>query len=263
MLRQFLALTLFGLVSVEALHAQDPDFVLLLTDSVVVSGEPGTASVVLDHFGTAGVQGWSLGVEHDPSDATLVDVAAGETILDLSPDFFATTVFADGWTAAVIFTASGSVTIPPGASYELHRPSYDLAPGVVNTTLCFTDTLGTPPTPTVVVVGARQLVPTQVCGTITAVDATGFRRGDANGDGVVDIADPLFLEAELFAGGSASPCRDASDANDDGFVDIADDITILSYLFIGGATPPAPGPLSCGADPTDSDPLDCGAYDCP
>jgi hypothetical protein len=74
-----------------------------------------------------------------------------------------------------------------------------------------------------------------------------FQRGDANGDGAWDIADPIALLAHLFAGG-ALPCLDAADANDSGELNIADGIYLLSYVFAGGRAPPAPFPL-CGFDP--------------
>ena len=86
-----------------------------------------------------------------------------------------------------------------------------------------------------------------------------FKRGDANGDGGFDIGDAIFLLAALFSGGDPCACDDACDANDDGSTNIADAIYMLTNLFSGGAAPPAPGPNSCGIDPT-SDALDCDEY---
>jgi hypothetical protein len=84
-----------------------------------------------------------------------------------------------------------------------------------------------------------------------------FRRGDANGDARVDIADPIWILNELFAGGPASPCADATDANDDGVESVGDAVLLVEYIFRGsGVPPPAPGPETCGPDPT-ADPLDC------
>lgn len=77
-----------------------------------------------------------------------------------------------------------------------------------------------------------------------------FRRGDANADGSVNISDPSALLNWLFLGGVPVSCPDAGDANDDGAVDISDAVTILNWLFTGGRTPPAPGPETCGEDPT-------------
>ena len=83
-----------------------------------------------------------------------------------------------------------------------------------------------------------------------------FRRGDANCDGVVDIADAITVLAYLFSGGSVI-CRAALDGNDDGALDIADAIYVLAYLFAGGAPPPPPFPEP-GLDPT-PDALECAA----
>jgi polyhydroxybutyrate depolymerase len=76
-----------------------------------------------------------------------------------------------------------------------------------------------------------------------------FRRGDDNGDGSVDIGDPIHNLGYLFGTG-ASICLDAQDTNDDGSVDIGDPVYHLSFQFTGGPMPPAPFG-TCGVDPTD------------
>ncbi len=85
-----------------------------------------------------------------------------------------------------------------------------------------------------------------------------FIRGDANGDGKVDIADSQFIPAWLFKGGPKPPCVKAADADDNGKVDISDGPHINSFLFLGGSPipPPYPGP---GLDPTPDD-LSCEVY---
>jgi len=87
-----------------------------------------------------------------------------------------------------------------------------------------------------------------------------FRRGDADGDGDVDITDALALLNSLFRDAALPPCPDAADANDDGDVDISDALTILLRLFGGiGELPPPSG--TCGFDRTD-DALSCGGPPC-
>ncbi len=88
-----------------------------------------------------------------------------------------------------------------------------------------------------------------------------FRRGDANDDGKLDIADAIFTLTHLFAHGPAPSCKDAGDANDDGKLDIADAIAILSHLFAEAG--PLPPPFDeCGTDPT-VDALECaGSSSC-
>ncbi|MGE3165457.1 MAG: hypothetical protein AB7O52_11170 [Planctomycetota bacterium] len=84
-----------------------------------------------------------------------------------------------------------------------------------------------------------------------------FRRGDINGDQVLDISDPIYLLGSLFAAGPALPCLDAADANDDGAVNVADVTYMLGYMFsvsISTLPPPFPGPST---DPT-LDRIVCG-----
>ena len=84
-----------------------------------------------------------------------------------------------------------------------------------------------------------------------------FRRGDANDDGGVDIADAVNILNCLFIDpNQCSPCTESTDSNDSGAVDIADGVFILRFLFLGDDEPPSPGPFECGFDLTpDVDPF--------
>ena len=88
-----------------------------------------------------------------------------------------------------------------------------------------------------------------------------FIRGDANGDGGLEIADALSILDALF---SATPlaCALAGDVNDDNLGDISDAIYSLTYLFSSGPEPTAPFP-SCGIDPTGGSTLTCVTQSCP
>lgn len=83
--------------------------------------------------------------------------------------------------------------------------------------------------------------------------AARFIRGDANGDGEVDISDVVRILLHLFQGGIRLEVPDAADVNDDGEINITDSIYLLQFLFKGGPPPPAPF-LDPGVDPT-PDPL--------
>lgn len=85
-----------------------------------------------------------------------------------------------------------------------------------------------------------------------------FRRGDCNGDGAINIADPVFVELYLFVSGAAPGCFAACDSNGDSVINIADSIFILSALFVGGAPPIG---LDCVTD-LDT-PLPCLSSSCP
>ena len=82
-----------------------------------------------------------------------------------------------------------------------------------------------------------------------------FIRGDANGDGLVSIADGSTIHLFLFEGGAPPPCLDAADVNDDGIVDVSDPLYLYDFLFISTPPPPPPYPQE-GSDPT-PDSLDC------
>ena len=76
--------------------------------------------------------------------------------------------------------------------------------------------------------------------------ATMFLRGDDNGDGNVDLSDPIFSLTHQFAGGPAAGCMESMDSNDDGQLNITDSIFTLTHLFAGGPGLPAPYP-DCGS----------------
>jgi hypothetical protein len=80
-----------------------------------------------------------------------------------------------------------------------------------------------------------------------------FRRGDADGTGVIGITDLIDILDHLFLGRFKPGCLDALDVNDSSEVDISDPLYGLFYLIIGPSavlSPPPPGPGQCGPDPT-------------
>jgi hypothetical protein len=81
-----------------------------------------------------------------------------------------------------------------------------------------------------------------------------FIRGDANGDGRVNIQDPIEVLTVLFSTESAFGCADAADADDDGTINVLDALKVLAFLFQGDSLL-APGPRP-GPDPT------CDALTC-
>jgi M6 family metalloprotease-like protein len=61
--------------------------------------------------------------------------------------------------------------------------------------------------------------------------------GDANGDGVVNISDAVYLIAYIFASGSTPNPLGAGDANCDDTVNISDAVYLIAYIFSGGSPP--------------------------
>ncbi len=61
--------------------------------------------------------------------------------------------------------------------------------------------------------------------------------GDANGDGVIDVADVIYLINYLFKNGSAPEPWGTGDVNCDGTTSISDVVYLINYLFISGPPP--------------------------
>ena len=91
--------------------------------------------------------------------------------------------------------------------------------------------------------------------TLEFVNIPTFLRGDANGDGEIDISDAVALLGSLFLGFRAPACDDAADTDDSGELDVSDAISLLNFLFNrrNQDPPPRPGPYRRGIDPTIDD----------
>jgi hypothetical protein len=61
--------------------------------------------------------------------------------------------------------------------------------------------------------------------------------GDANGDGIANIADAVFLINYVFNSGPAPDPFEAGDANCDGAPNVADAVYLINYVFKGGPEP--------------------------
>ncbi len=89
-------------------------------------------------------------------------------------------------------------------------------------------------------------------------DDVELRRGDANADSALNIADALFILGFVYTRGPEPPCIAAADADDGGSVNGTDAVVILRALFLAMA-PPVPLFEACAPDPT-PDRLTCRAY---
>ena len=85
--------------------------------------------------------------------------------------------------------------------------------------------------------------------TVLAPPTDLFVRGAINTSAGIDLSDAVFLLTALFSGTETLPCDDAADTNDDGLLNVADGIYLLSYLFNDGLPPPPPFDAP-GIDPT-------------
>jgi hypothetical protein len=94
-------------------------------------------------------------------------------------------------------------------------------------------------------------------GSICVPEHALFVRGDANNDGLVNVADIVFDLQYLFLDGPEPVCGDAADFDNDGLVNITDPVFMTLYIFVSGIAPPSPFP-ECGLEPIpDEDGFDC------
>jgi hypothetical protein len=66
---------------------------------------------------------------------------------------------------------------------------------------------------------------------------TGAWHGDANGDGVINSADVVYLINYLFVGGPEPNPLESGDVNCDGQVNVVDVVFLTNYLFMAGPPP--------------------------
>ncbi len=65
----------------------------------------------------------------------------------------------------------------------------------------------------------------------------GFLAGDANGDGSVDIGDPVVIISYLYRNGPVPLCPDAGDLVGIDGLDLGDALVLINYIFKEGALP--------------------------
>jgi len=64
-----------------------------------------------------------------------------------------------------------------------------------------------------------------------------IRRGDCNGDRVINVSDVVYLINYLFIDGPAPVPLEVGDVNCDGVVNVSDVVYLINYLFISGPAP--------------------------
>lgn len=209
-------------------------------------------SILEDVSGTAsGTQGFSMGVLNDPGQVRPVSIDDVGVLAAFAggdgPGFFQATIYPNGWTVGVVYFGL-SLVIYFEEAEPVVEVSYEVTDGSVGdvSPLTWTGALGSPPIENVVVVGGSSLPACLIDGFLTVTTPSGFVRGDANSDGVINVADTIRLLERLFEGFPATSCPEADDANDDTSLDIADPVFLLEYAFYGGPPPPPPGP-ECGS----------------
>lgn len=254
-------------------------------------GETPLVVTVVTDTRTAGVQGFSYGVRHDPAHLQVKSVGdlVGECStapndcywLDSLDRRDVETCGSDaacspekrtdggGWITAVILSFQDAVELPLGRN-QIARAEYRLIAdaGEAGTLIQVTDRLAgrdaPPMTLNLTVDGRAKVWSTTVDGWIKRTSPPGvveFLRADVDATGSLTISDAVQTLQYLV--GSAPlrvDCDDAVDSNDDGDLNLTDAVYTLQFLFQSGPFIPPPFP-ECGEDPVD-DALDCAESNC-
>jgi hypothetical protein len=89
-----------------------------------------------------------------------------------------------------------------------------------------------------------------ILGSATTATAQPYICGDADGSGVVEVADAVFLISYIFVPGSPAPDPYAAgDPDCTAVIETADAVYLINYIFVPGSLEPC-------------DPNDDGAPDC-
>ncbi len=218
-------------------------------------------------------QGFSMGLSHDDTLINTSSVASTGALAGLlggaGPDFLETNTLTNGFTVGCVYCFTGCATLAFTSSEPVVSVGYSGVAGALmgvtgatTSSLSWDSGLGMPPVSNVVVVGGASLAANFSNGTITFNGTTtvAFETGDANGDGIINVADIIWILQELFQGGPASQCSIALDANGDGMTDIADAQYLANYIFLGG--PPPADPFGTCATRMGQTPEDCSVAGC-
>jgi len=239
---------------------------LSIEGGVVPFGAIGGASVHLTHAGPDNIDAFWMGVCWDWPGLTLLEMTLSPELQawagGAGPDFFLIEedpIGGSGVTCGAVLSFVGTDPILPGFAGDILVMSYVYpfgGPDVVNLSFC--DTLGNPPVTTQLIADTTSIVPGQLGGALflEAPSTTPFSRGDSDGNGQIDIVDPIRILGYLFLAESLD-CFDASDSNDDAAVNLDDVVLLLGHLFSSGAAPAAPYG-ACGTDSVDA--LGCASY---
>lgn len=237
-----------------------------------------TATVRIAATHDAPVQGFQTVLTWDNTILTLLNIDyVGTDVATIlggagSVEFFTSTTDAAispgvGWgAAAAIFDFTppfDAQTLPPGAGQTITQFSFSTLndPLLIGTStpLTLENGMGSPPLFNVLTVGGSSVLPVRNDGALTFIDQPQLKRGDANGDGIANLADVIKLIQYFFNDGSVPPCLAAADANGDNTNDLSDSIFLIQYQFLDGSPPAAPFP-NCGIDPAGQNGLSCDSY---
>lgn len=224
--------------------AAEPDLELAVEHVEVFRGSDVELAVTLTNNGPVDVSALSFGLCIDPS-LTIVDAELGGPLAALNNGQGPASSNIDfelgGLTLAAVLDEAGIDSFPPGVHEVLKiTVETELDSGVGERSISICDDMGVWETRMVLTDGTP-VVPETAPGIVEILPAAMFIRGDANGDGLVDIGDAMFVLAYL-VGTVSSSCPDPLDVNADGVLDLSDFTYLTHYLFQNGPEPFPPFP---------------------
>jgi hypothetical protein len=162
-----------------------------------------------------GLTGATIGIE-DAAGAVGLPVVCNASYVH---DNLAVVINAERW----LSVSPGSGTVEPYGTdtVVVTMDATDLEAGIYSGQV--TVTSNDPTTPTAVIP--------------VAVTVTEYVCGDANGDGMVNLADAVYVINYVFTGGPAPEPLDSGDADGDGTVNLSDAIYLINFVFKGGPPP--------------------------
>jgi hypothetical protein len=233
---------------------------------VVVAGSSITLPIELET--TDSVTGFSFGVRHDGAVLTLerVIVAAPlagalgiEAGADPNADFVLVDLAPEGGTgfvvAAILADSAAGGALGAG-THHLFDAVYDSsATGSGSTTVSTSGELGSRPVELIIDVGSGASR-SFAAKSVEVSFATGYRRGDVDGNGNIALTDAVRILRFLFQGGEIGTCaptlnvdgstnNGGADVEDRQDIQLTDAIQLLRFIFLNGQAPAAPFP-ACG-----------------
>ncbi|MEM7232971.1 MAG: PKD domain-containing protein [Planctomycetota bacterium] len=210
------------------------------------------------------LQGFQVHARFDPTVLTLKDCTLEHTIVkSMNPDVFECLIGERGVEIGVIFELTppfDNQRLRPGEKQSLVNLVFDVSNGARpgTTEIRLVNNFDLSPIFNIFTINGFTTLPVLKSSRVTILDPFSppfpkfFLRGDADGNGNIDITDAIVLLNFLFLGGVEPACLDAADTSDSGRVDISSPISILNFLFLGGGAPAVPFP-NLGIDPTEDD----------
>jgi hypothetical protein len=125
--------------------------------------------------------------------------------------------------------------MPPAGSGVLAKLIFNvIATSATTTDIVFTTYQGAPS----IYTGTDGLnrYPDTTDGTVTITEVQ-YVCGDADGNGIINISDAVFLIAYIFGGGPAPSPLCAGDCDGNAIVNISDAVYLIAYIFGGGPAP--------------------------